>query len=803
MSLVLVSRGAAWGDEASDAAGAGEEARPCASALLAPAGGGGVAVLALRRRGGVAAHIRCAAAAAGGGGGGAVVTEVTLGEGRGGGGTAVAGVGGGHFAVGDAAGWLTVVDAHRGAAALAVELREGCAVRAIAVGAREGDGGGGDDTALWVLFEDGALLCVQWRAVLARIAAAAAAPAATGGGGAPPPPPPPRLPFRKWILDGQGATRAIAVLVGPPPSGPCARPAGAVTALLAVGAHPAVARFEVPHEGDGGGGVSLGDIAAAVASRVTSAVSSAVFSFVKGWGWGGGGGGGASGGSDTGAPATSGAAAGGGEPPVSARAWEESMDAAHMPRAVDAAGAFEDPSRTVCAAALAPGGGLLAACDASGRVLLFDASDVLPLRVWKGYREAAIAWIVDAGGEGAGVHSRGGGAGLYLAILAPRRRVLELWRAPHGSRVAAVALPGGAARALWGVDGRAFLALGPAPRGGDGDAYSGVPAAADGALYEVVLDAAARGAAARYVRSCMSQAEGAVAARAAAAALRGDAAEAASALGGISGAAGLAAVLDAALHPSCALPPGAAGSLCAAVAARSGRGGAGDAELAAAAAAAALAFAALEELLTAAAAAAPSGDEEEPPRIGGRGGALLESPLGVEATAWLGALPPGAAGSPGGSDDEAAGALPSAQGFVTAFRACSGGGGGGVCCEPRPDLSAAATRAVARRMFGPLLGGPLQFEVRPPPAPCARMRSQTHAGPGADGAARGRASGSAPRGAAAPLRRVVLRRARARAARDARGPRRVGNAALRGHVQQRRWRRAMPYRWRRRRRRRG
>ena len=60
--------------------------------------------------------------------------------------------------------------------------------------------------------------------------------------------------------------------------------------------------------------------------------------------------------------------------------------------------------------------------------LLLEARTLVVLRLWKGYRDAQVGWC------------GGGGGGLALAIYAPRRGLLELWRVPLGARLHACAV---------------------------------------------------------------------------------------------------------------------------------------------------------------------------------------------------------------------------------------------------------------------------------------------------------------------------------------------------------------------------
>lgn len=84
-----------------------------------------------------------------------------------------------------------------------------------------------------------------------------------------------------------------------------------------------------------------------------------------------------------------------------------------------------------------PSGNMAAATDSYGRVTVVCLKTLRPIRMWKGYRDAQVAWI-KAGDEVAALH---------LAIFAPRRGLLELWVAsespPWLSRIAAERIPNG------------------------------------------------------------------------------------------------------------------------------------------------------------------------------------------------------------------------------------------------------------------------------------------------------------------------------------------------------------------------
>eukprot|EP00927_Polykrikos_kofoidii_P038604 TRINITY_DN33015_c0_g1_i1.p1 TRINITY_DN33015_c0_g1~~TRINITY_DN33015_c0_g1_i1.p1 ORF type:complete len:1682 (+),score=281.90 TRINITY_DN33015_c0_g1_i1:91-5136(+) len=66
-----------------------------------------------------------------------------------------------------------------------------------------------------------------------------------------------------------------------------------------------------------------------------------------------------------------------------------------------------------------------AACDAFGRVSLFCLETLRCLHLWKGYRDAQVAWLQRPCGKDD--HIEDCGSGLGLVVYAPRRGLLELW----------------------------------------------------------------------------------------------------------------------------------------------------------------------------------------------------------------------------------------------------------------------------------------------------------------------------------------------------------------------------------------
>ncbi|KAI8465884.1 MAG: Rab3 GTPase-activating protein regulatory subunit N-terminus-domain-containing protein [Monoraphidium minutum] len=90
-----------------------------------------------------------------------------------------------------------------------------------------------------------------------------------------------------------------------------------------------------------------------------------------------------------------------------------------------------DDARRLGPLAPAPAGGLFAAADGLGRVLLVDGASMAVLRMWKGYRDAQCGWALPPAGHPWAAH------GLLLVLYAPRRQLIEVWTPRAGARVAA------------------------------------------------------------------------------------------------------------------------------------------------------------------------------------------------------------------------------------------------------------------------------------------------------------------------------------------------------------------------------
>lgn len=188
--------------------------------------------------------------------------------------------------------------------------------------------------------------------------------------------------------------------------------AGHATCLLSVGETPSIGSWVGP-EAEGG----VLAAAAALAVTAVSAVASGVFNLLR-----------------SAAKPSSGAASQGGP---SGGAKPQTAAADEVPQALHAQprGGFDDQPRRGRSLRLAPRGALAAATDSLGRVLLLDlqAGPLCVTRLWKGYRDAEVAWVDGPAASEAGAEAC---PPLCLAIHAPHRNgLLEVWSMRHGPRV--------------------------------------------------------------------------------------------------------------------------------------------------------------------------------------------------------------------------------------------------------------------------------------------------------------------------------------------------------------------------------
>lgn len=103
---------------------------------------------------------------------------------------------------------------------------------------------------------------------------------------------------------------------------------------------------------------------------------------------------------------------------------------------------FKDAKRRILRMTIDPSGLLVAAADALGRVLLFDTQINCVVRVWKGLRDARLAWTdVEESNEISGVFDAQGAKEassgqsklrLCLCIYAPLLGIISVHRMKHG-----------------------------------------------------------------------------------------------------------------------------------------------------------------------------------------------------------------------------------------------------------------------------------------------------------------------------------------------------------------------------------
>ena len=98
--------------------------------------------------------------------------------------------------------------------------------------------------------------------------------------------------------------------------------------------------------------------------------------------------------------------------------------------------------RTCCFQTAAdPSGRLVAVADGFGRVMVVRLHPVRVVRMFKGYRDAQVAWLtaVDrwegqwTGAPTPAPYAADVSVGLYLALYAPPRGVVEVWRMSNGA----------------------------------------------------------------------------------------------------------------------------------------------------------------------------------------------------------------------------------------------------------------------------------------------------------------------------------------------------------------------------------
>jgi hypothetical protein len=235
-----------------------------------------------------------------------------------------------------------------------------------------------------VLFEKAVVVLLDDAAVLAalRLNAEDASSSATK---------PASFPYQKFELEGQRVVNDLFTCAGAEVADPWStlKSVRSTSLIVCGGAFPMLGLY-VPLEKHGR---LLG-----LASELTSKLTSAVFSMAKSW-W--------SSGNESSAVS-----------PVKAPKIEEA-------RSLDMGFELNDSAREIHAVVIAPGENpsLAAACDNFGRVLLVDLEHQIVVRMWKGYRDAQVAWMEQDDA-------------LFLVMYAPRRGIMEVWRMRHGQREA-------------------------------------------------------------------------------------------------------------------------------------------------------------------------------------------------------------------------------------------------------------------------------------------------------------------------------------------------------------------------------
>eukprot|EP00163_Fabomonas_tropica_P020240 TRINITY_DN3564_c0_g1_i1.p1 TRINITY_DN3564_c0_g1~~TRINITY_DN3564_c0_g1_i1.p1 ORF type:complete len:1388 (-),score=318.13 TRINITY_DN3564_c0_g1_i1:76-3723(-) len=204
---------------------------------------------------------------------------------------------------------------------------------------------------------------------------------------------------KKWSLSGQDVLQG-AVLAGlsRAPLFDLSAYQTSTYDVFGVGKYPVLAKY-----------VCEEDSVQFNAGELVSKVASSVVSFAKSW-WGGSGSGG---GSSAGT--------------ADKASIHEVRHDKENGRVVYPGGSISDDTRAALSVCLSPDDVLAAVPDSYGRVMVVDVARMTVVRMFKGYREAQCAWLSDP------FQPRG----WLLAIYAPRRGIVELWRCRHGPRVAA------------------------------------------------------------------------------------------------------------------------------------------------------------------------------------------------------------------------------------------------------------------------------------------------------------------------------------------------------------------------------
>lgn len=79
---------------------------------------------------------------------------------------------------------------------------------------------------------------------------------------------------------------------------------------------------------------------------------------------------------------------------------------------------------------------LVVVSDTLGRIILLDLVKGIPIRVWKGYRDAQCGFIEVNESKSRKENNEGRRSGLFLIIYAPRKAIIEIWCLQKGPKVA-------------------------------------------------------------------------------------------------------------------------------------------------------------------------------------------------------------------------------------------------------------------------------------------------------------------------------------------------------------------------------
>lgn len=119
----------------------------------------------------------------------------------------------------------------------------------------------------------------------------------------------------------------------------------------------------------------------------------------------------------------------------------EALAAALPPTPLDPVRAISDQPRAVHGMCVHPTGSWAAVADNLGRVVVVDVPSLILRRMWRGYRDAEMAWVSAPEEEDHGEAAAAGRAASHeflLLIYAPRRGLLEVWPMPVGKRLASL-----------------------------------------------------------------------------------------------------------------------------------------------------------------------------------------------------------------------------------------------------------------------------------------------------------------------------------------------------------------------------